>query len=219
MSVQLPAIKRNGEAEALRAELKIPAVVYGPHIESFSIAVPSNLFTKLYENVGESTVIDIVVEGGDTVPVLIQDLQIDPVKRTISHIDFRHVTMGEAMEVKVELVFEGVAPAEKQLGGTLSKGVDSINVRCLPKDLVDHIVIDISVLSTFDDVINTGSIALPEGMTLVDAPEILVAKVAAPMSEEQLKAMDEADTAAPSVEDIEVEEKGKKEEEGEAEAK
>ncbi|MBU0661202.1 50S ribosomal protein L25 [Patescibacteria group bacterium] len=210
MSISLAAKKREGNSSELRAEGQIPAVVYGPHIESFSVAVPYVAFSKLFDDCGESTIIELDIEGGEKTPVLIQDLQIDPIKRTFTHIDFRHVTMGEAMEVSVELVLEGVAPAEKMLGGNLSKGVDSITVKTMPKDLVDSITVDISVLATFDDSITLGDVVLPEGMTLVDAPDTLVAKVSAPMTQEQLDAREEGSSV--SVADIKVEEKGKKEE-------
>lgn len=220
MKFTLTATTRTGQAAELRAAGKIPAVVYGPHIESFSVAVPYNDFEKVFGQAGESSMIELDMEGKDDVVVLVKDMQFDPVKGNITHVDFRQVTMGEEMEVTMILEFEGVAPAEKQLGGTLITSLDTVQVRCLPKDLVESITVDLSTLATFDDSISVADLKLPEGITVLNEPTALIAKVSAPLTEDQLAALEE--TTEASVEDVAVEEKGKAEEgsaeEGEAKA-
>ena len=213
MNVVLEAKKRTESVDLVRAEGMVPAVVYGKGIENTSLAVPAMVFQKLYEQSGDSTLIDLQIVDGETLPVVVQDVQMDPVKRVPMHVDFKHVVMGEAMTVDVSLEFIGVPAAEKELGGTTVKSVDSITVSCLPKDLVDNISVDLTVLKTFDNTITAADITLPEGMSLVTGGDTLVAKVAAPLTEEKIKAMEEA--GAGSMEDIAVEEKGKKEEGGE----
>jgi large subunit ribosomal protein L25 len=206
-AIQLQATKREGDAPAIREQGNIPAVVYGPHIDAFSVSVPYLSFEKIYQTGGESRLIDLAVEGQDSVAVLVKDMQIHPVSRKIMHVDFRNVTMGEKMDVTVELQFDGVAPAEKQLGGTLILSTRSLNVSCLPKDLVDHIAVDLSVLISFDQQIYIKDIQLPEGLTVLDAQDALVAKVTPPLTEEQLKAMEETeqeDVAAVAVEGEEI---------------
>lgn len=210
MSVTLQATKRDGNAQATREAGRIPAIVYGPQMDPISISVENVAFEKAYQAAGDSTIVSLDVDG-TTTEVLVQAIQIDPVKRNPTHVDFRQVVMGEEMEVTVSLNFVGVAPAEKALGGTLNKAKDSLTVRCLPKDLVDHIDINLEVLATFDDSISVADVALPAGLIAVDGETELVVKVTAPLSEEQLAKMEESATA--TVEDIEVEEKGKKEEE------
>jgi large subunit ribosomal protein L25 len=218
MSFALTATKRTEAAPAVRAAGNIPAVVYGPHMETISIALPYGPFEKIYRDATESTFIEVAIEGDETRTVLIQDMQFDPVKGSIVHVDFRNVTMGEELSATVSLEFVGVAPAVKELGGTLITSMEAINVTALPKDLVDQIEVDLSVLKTFDDAIRVKDIALPTGVTVTDDAEQLVAKVNAPLSEEQLQAMEETSTA--SVDDIEVEAKGKDDaEEGSAEEK
>jgi large subunit ribosomal protein L25 len=205
MTLSLTAKKREtGKAEELRIEGKIPGVLYGPEIEPVSIALDYNVFEKLYREAGESTLIDFTVEGDkEPTKVLVQATQIDPVKRTISHVDLRQIRMGVEMSVTVELNFVGEAPAVKELGGTLVKAHDSVNVKCLPKDLVSSIDVDLSTLTTFDDSISIKDLKLPEGIVVTDNPEGAIAKVSAPLTEDQLKALEEAE--APSVEDVEVE--------------
>ena len=216
MSFSIKAQKRTDKnVDEVRAEGLVPGVVYGPDRETTSISVNSLELQKLYNEAGESTLIDFSVDSEEPVKVLIQDLQFEPVKGNIIHVDFRQIQMGVEMEATVELEFVGMAPAVKEMGGTLSTNKDSVDIKCLPKDLVSSIQVDLSSLKTFEDGIHVKDLPLPQGITCVDDGELLVAKVLAPLSEEELKAMEEGDNKG--VEDIEVEEKGKKEEEGEGE--
>jgi large subunit ribosomal protein L25 len=215
MTFTITAQKRtSGAADALRADGGIPAVVYGPEIESFPVGIDYRTFEKLYQEAGESSLLDLAVDGGTPINVLIQDVQYDPVKGRIIHVDFRQIKMGEEMTATVELNFIGESDAVKTLGGTLNKTIDSVDVKCLPKDLVGHIDVDLSTLKTFDDVITIGSLTIPVGISITDNPDTPVAKVAAPLTEDQLKAMEESGPS--SVDEIEVEKK-KEEEAGEAE--
>ena len=218
MSISLQAaVRADRKPEEIRANGSVPAVVYGPHMDALSIQVPATALDKAYDQAGESTIIELQFEKRDPLHVLVQDLQIHPVKRNIVHMDFKQVTMGEAMDVSIELNFIGVAPAVKSMGGILNTSKDSITVSCLPKDLVDHIDVDLSVLESFDKSIHVEDIKLPEGMTLLDNPSDLVVKVLEPISEEELEASLEASTEV-NMDDVDSEEKGKKEDgEGEAE--
>lgn len=213
MNLSLTLAPRTAPAADLRLQGRIPGVMYGRGVTptSFSVAQPE--FEKLYRDAGESTLIDVMVEGAkEPVKALIKDVQMDPVKRVITHIDLHQLRMDEEMNGVTELRFIGVAPAEKELSGTLAKSLEYLNIRCLPKFLISHIDVDISVLKTFEDAIHVGDVVMPEGVVCTDTPDILIAKVVAPMTEEQLKALDEA--APVKIEDVEVEKKGKKEEEG-----
>lgn len=205
MSLSLSVKKREaGKAESVRESGLIPGVLYGPEIEPVSIAFDYNTFEKLYNEAGESTLVDLIIEGDkESTKVLIQDIQIDPVKRTITHVDLRQIRMGVEMHANVDLVFVGESLAIKELGGTLVKTRDQVEVKCLPKDLVSHIDVDLSTIKTFEDMIHVKDLQLPAGMTVVDDAETVLAKVNAPLTEEQLKAMDEAE--APSVADVKVE--------------
>ena len=205
MALSLTAKKREaGKADDLRSQNKIPGVLYGPEIEPVSITFDYNTFEKLYKEAGESTLVDFTVEGDkEPTKVLIQAIQINPVKRTISHVDLRQIPMGVELTATIELNFIGESAAVKEQGGTLVKAHDSVNVKCLPKDLVSHIDVDLSTLATFEDAISIKDLQLPEGIVVTDDSEGSIAKVSAPMSEDQLKAMDEAE--APSIADVEVE--------------
>ncbi|MBH41561.1 MAG: 50S ribosomal protein L25 [Candidatus Magasanikbacteria bacterium] len=216
MTYTINAIKREGTAAEIRAQGNIPAVVYGGKIENTPLAVKFMDFEKTYQEAGDSSIIELVLDG-KTMPVLVQDVQIHPVKRTPIHIDFKYITMGEEIAVDVELEFTGVAAAEKEQGGTLLKAVNGITVRCLPSKLISSLVVDISTLNTFEDVIKAGDLPLPEGVVLESEAEILIAKVVPPLTEEKIKAMEEK--GAGGIDSVEVEEKGKKEEDKDGEEK
>jgi len=201
------------KVDELRQSGSIPAVLYGPEIEAQSLQLDYNTFEKLYAGDEGAGLIDLNVGKGEPTKVLIQEVQFDPVKGRITHVDFRQIKMGETMHATIPLHFVGLPPAVKELGGTLLKSIDQVNVECLPKDLVSSIEVDLSVLATFEDILHISDINLPEGMTIADRDSLIVAKVNAPLTAEQLEALEKTEEA--SVDDVSVEEKGKKEEEGE----
>lgn len=208
-----------GNASDVRSNGLVPGVVYGgDRATPVSVAVKQGEMEKLYAQAGESSLIDLTVASeGSAVKALIQEVQMDPVRGVITHVDFRQIKMNEEMTVAVELNFVGEAGAVKALGGTLMKAYDTVTVTCLPKDLVNEINVDLSKLETFDDAIRVSDLALPAGIKVAEGADVVLAKVTPPMSEEELKAM-EAPVAA-DLSKIEVEKKGKKEEEAAEAAK
>ena len=211
MTITLEAKKREGRADMVRAEGLVPAVVYGAEVEPMSIAIHPVVFDKVYQEAGESTIIDLTIEGEkESTQVIIQDIQADPVKDTPLHVDFKRIKAGEEMTALVELEFVGDAPAVKEHGGTLVRSMDAVNVKCLPQDLISSIEIDLSGLTELDAHILVGDITPPNGVTITDNKDTLVVKIASPKSTEELEAEDA--TGSVSIEDIAVEEKGKKEE-------
>lgn len=215
MSFAIVAKSRAGNAEALRSDARVPGIMYGAGITPVSVSVSSIDLEKLYRNVSESTLVDLTLENNAPVKVLLQDIQVDPVRGKITHVDFRQIDMNKPLEVQVEIRLVGLAPAVKELGGSLIQQAESVNVRCLPKDLINFVEVDVSSLSNFDAAIFIKDLKLPAGVESLDDAENIIAKVSAPMSEEELKAMEATDTAAVDLSKIEVsDKKGKKEEEG-----
>jgi len=210
MSVIFTAKKRiAGNASEDRLSKKIPAVVYGPGFEPMSVTVEYVPFEKLYNSVGGAELIDLAIEGEkEPIKVLVQDVQFDPIRSTITHVDFRGIDANKEMDVKIHLRFVGESVAVKEMGGTFVKMTDTVEAKCLPKHLVGEIQVDISSLKTFDDAIRISDVIVPEGIKLSGNPTQIIAKVTPPLTEEQLKAMEEAGTK--SVADIEVVKKEKK---------
>lgn len=207
MMLTLNATKRTDKKnDALRAAGQIPAVVYAPDIESESISISAQEFEKVYREAGESTLIELKIEGvTEPRTVLIHDMQMAPVKDEVLHIDFYKITEGQELSTAIALEFVGVAPGVKA-GGTLMTQRDSIDVTCLPKDLVDHIEVDLSVLAEIGDTIHISDLNIPAGITVDGDAELLVATIVAPKEES------EEEIEERSIDDIVVEEKGKAEE-------
>jgi large subunit ribosomal protein L25 len=174
----------------VRAQGLIPAVVYGHGVEPTHLTVEGNNFVKLYRAAGESSLVDLSVADGASVKVLIQEVQMDPVRDEIRHIDFRQVRMDEKLETEIELEFTGEAPAVKAHGGILVKNMDAFSVRCLPGALVHEIQVSLEVLKNFSDRITVADVKVPEGIEVLHEPTQAVVLVEEPRSEEEMKALD-----------------------------
>lgn len=210
ISLQATIRKQFGKkTRVIKHEGLVPAVVYGPGVKNFSIEVSEKDFKKVFSKAGESSLVELAIEGEkEKKPVLIHEIQKDPVSDRIIHIDFYQADLKEEVEVAVPLTFEGVAPAEKELGGTLNKNMLEIEVRALPGNLPQEIKVDISGLKTFEDHILVKDLAMPANVVAQKNPDEIVASVLAPVKvEEEL-----AKEITGDVTDVEKVEKEKKEE-------
>ena len=151
MDATLQAEKRDGrgknEARRLRASGRIPAVVYGAEKgKAVEIAVdPKILMRILHSESGVNTLIGLKVDGGDT-RVMVKEYQIDPIDHKLLHADFYQVAMDKALTVTVPLLMKGEAPGVKQQGGIVDFVNREIEIECLPGDIPENIVVDISEL-------------------------------------------------------------------------
>jgi large subunit ribosomal protein L25 len=205
--------KGTKECRTLREQGLIPAVVYGEGKDAVMIKLDAKEFVKVWRAAGESTVVTITGVGADK-SVLIQDVAQDPLYDTPLHVDFYAVRTDKAVSVDVPIVFEGVAPAEKELGGNVMKVMHNLTIEALPKDLPQELTVDISVLKTFSDQIQVKDVVLPSGVTTELDPEEVVA-IAQAAKEEEVYEVEEAEEVDVSA--VEVEKKGKEDEGGEQE--
>lgn len=213
--ITLKATLRDTSAKLgdMRKAGNMPAVFYGKKEASTPIAINTTEFLKVWKQAGESSVVTIETAEGSH-DSLIHEIEFHPVSGQPLHADFYVFEKGHKVTVEVPIEFEGVSPAIKDLGGTLVKVAHALKIEALPKDLPHNLTIDISVLATFENQILAGDVKLPAGVTLVDAPEEVVALVSAPREEKEEEVVADLST-------IEVAPKGKDEEapaEGEAAA-
>jgi len=206
LTASLRTEKGTTYAKKIRKEKKIPAIIYGAkQKEALPIVLDSLEFQKVWESAGESTIISVVgikgVEG-----VLIQDVAFDPVYENVIHADLLSVDKDTEIEATIPLIFEGSAPAEKELGGIVMKITYEVDVRTLPKNLPPHISVDISSLKTFDDVIRLKDLKVGEGVELLGSLDESIVLVQAPKETEE-------EENVTDVSQVEVVEKGKKEKE------
>lgn len=213
MTFKLSASARTEKGEKVRTKTVLPAVVYGMGGPATSVTVNYEEFAKLYAEAGEASLIDLVLGDKADGKVLIQDIAYDPVTDRMVHVDLRRIDMNKEMTATVELRFVGESPVIKAQGGTLMRNLESVEVKCLPKDLVSHIDVDLTVLNTFDDTIKIKNLTVPAGITITSPhADDLVAKATAALTEDEIKAME---TAAAPVDLSKIETAGKKKEEGE----
>ncbi|MBI5816806.1 MAG: 50S ribosomal protein L25 [Candidatus Yonathbacteria bacterium] len=192
----------------LRKQGLVPAVFYGPKAKTTSITIVQKDFRKIWREAGESSIVLLETPAGK-VSTLIHDVQFDPVKSEPIHADFYVIEEGKEVEVHVPIEFIGVAPAVKELGAMLIKVLHEVNIKAMPKDLPHNLTVDVSSLATLEDQILVQDIKLPLGVTLLTHGEEVVASVAAARKAEEEEVAAPVDLSA-----IEVEKKGKKEEEG-----
>lgn len=210
--IKLMAKKREGKSNAARQKDLIPAIVYGPKTKPIKIAIAKNMLEKAYQEAGKSRLIDLEIDG-EQKKVLIYDLQFDPVKDNIIHVDFYAVRMDQEIHTEIPLKLIGESKAVKDLGGTLLTEKDTLEIECLPQNLINDIKIDISALDSFDKVIKVSDLDLPKTIKILNDPEQIIVLVQAPRSEEELAELEEKPEE--NVEAVEIEEKGKIEEGGE----
>ncbi len=186
----------------------MPAVYYGHKEASTPIAVSKSAFKKLWKNAGESSVV-VLTDGEREIESLIHEVDFDPIKGEPRHADFYVLEKGKKVRVPVAIHFEGVSPAVKDLGGVLVKVLHEIEIEADPRNLPHHIVVDISLLTTFESQILVKDVVFPNGVSPIAKDEEVVAAISKPHEEK-------VDEVPVDLSAIEVEKKGKKEEEGEA---
>lgn len=199
------------ENKSLRESGKIPAVFYGFKKDVTSLSVDKKEFAQVLKQAGETSTITLKTPNGDF-NAMIHDVQFDPVKGDVTHVDFLSVDMNKSIEVEVPLEFVGESQAVKD-GGVLVKVMHELSVMSLPANIPQHIEVDLSKLSAIDDIITLGDLKLPAGVKFTE--DDLTVVVASVTSQQE-----EVDTQTEiNLDSIEVEKKGKKEEEGEEASK
>lgn len=213
---EISAEKRGDDkVKKIRKNKKIPAVIYGSDFESLAIAVDELEFNKVFEQAGESSLINLSIEGAKKEKVLVQDVQKDPVTLNVIHIDFYKVNMKEKIKTAIPIVEVGESPAIIDLEGTLVTNKDEVEVECLPADLIPEIEVDLSVLKTFDDTIHVSDLKVPAGIEILDDPDEVIFLIQPPRSDEELAELEEE--VKEDVESVEVEGEDKEEDEEEGE--
>ena len=204
--VKLTAVKREqtgkGAARKARAANRVPAIVYGRGMEPVAVEVDKrSLVSALQTDAGMNVLLEIQVDGTKTT-ALTRELQTDPVRGTLLHADFVKVDLKQAIEVEVPIHLIGESVGVKE-GGVLEQPLFAVQLKCLPTDVPESIEADISALAIGDS-LHVSDLPRGEKYELLTDPETIVASVAAPISEEELEAM-EAAVAEPAAEEEEVE--------------
>jgi large subunit ribosomal protein L25 len=148
----------------LRAEGRIPGVLYGHGMSPISVSVERrDLRIALSGPAGANTVLDLQVDG-TSFPAVVKELQRHPVKRTVSHIDFLQINMNEEITVSIPLRLEGEAKAVIAENGLVDPAVDHIEVTTTPNNMPNEFVIDVTDMQPHE-VIRLSDVPMPKGVT------------------------------------------------------
>jgi len=186
----------------IRASGRVPAILYGSGTAQALELNGREIAEALHGSSSESVLVDLMVEteGGTTTKkiALIREVQHDPLRDTIEHVDFHQVEENKKLRVEVPVHEIGEAVGVRTGGGILDHALRALRVECLPKDLPERIDVDVSALEV-GQAIHVGEVKLPAGVTVLNAKELPVFMVLLPTVEEEVKPGAEGAPTEPEV--------------------
>jgi large subunit ribosomal protein L25 len=206
------------EARRTRRAGQIPAVVYGAFQDPVSIAVnPREILKIVRSNTGYNTIFTLAVQGGENTPVMVVDHQVDPVKNTLLHADFKRIDLTKRIRVSIPVSTEGEPAGVKVQGGLLEIISRAIEIECLPDDIPEHFIVDVRELMIGQSK-RASDVQLSGSMKLTSAPETVIAHIVTLKVEAEPVVAEAAVpvAGAPAAAEPEVIKKGKKEEDAAA---
>ncbi len=162
-----------GAAKRLRKEGRLPAVMYDGAGKSMMIDLDVSEFDKLYHLITESTLIDVKLDGKKDIIAFVKDVQYNIITDTVGHVDFYEVDSKKALRTKIRIKLSG-SPEGVRMGGVLETGVTELDVECLPKDLPERVILDVSELQ-LNHSLHVRDIKLPAGVKIHTDGDLSVA--------------------------------------------
>lgn len=202
MPVVLNAKKRSSFSNSDRREIRekghIPAIIYGKDLGSKAVSVDSVLLMKTLREEGRNAVLNVTVDG-DKHPVMVQEIQKDPIKDEIIHADFHVVNMETEVDVEVNIQLKGESQGVKD-GGFLQQPLHQIKLRAKPGHIPSSIEVDISSLGV-NETIHVKDIQTNGQFEILDGPEEVVVTILPPKQEEEIDSGEEQETGVPEAEE------------------
>jgi len=216
VAAEVRTSRGKNEAHRTRRAGLIPAVVYGAYQDPVSVAVnPREINKIIRSNTGYNTIFTLAVQGGESTPVMVVDQQLDPIRGTLLHADLKRIDLTKRIRVTVPVHTEGEPAGVKVQGGLLEIITRSIEIECLPDEIPESFVVNVSELMIGQSK-RASNVALSGSMKLVSAADTVIAHIVALRAEEVAAT---PDAAAATTAEPEVVKKGKKEEDAPAEEK
>ena len=185
---------------ALRRQGITPVHLFGHGVDSQTLECDSVQLRRVLAQSGSTRLIDLKIDKTKPKKVLVREVQRNPIRGDLLHVDFYQVRMEEKIRLEIPIVLVGEAPALKQKGNVLAHELTSLNIECLPDAIPNKIEVDLSILVKEGDAIHVSDIKVASGITIVDHPEQLVARVSVPRVKEEVKAEVPAEEAAATAE-------------------
>ena len=199
-----PRTVQGKQVKQLRQEGWVPGVMYGHSFEPMSLQFEERKLGRLLAHVSGSQLISIqVADQKEPEMALLRDVQRDVIKGTILHVDFYRVRMTERLTAEIPLAIVGESPVLRQHEGILLQGISTIEVECLPGDLVDEIAVDLSDLEEIGQGVYVRDLAIPSGIEVLTDPDEMIVRIVALAEEEVIEEMLEEELEL-GVEEIEV---------------
>ncbi|HNT37155.1 MAG TPA: 50S ribosomal protein L25/general stress protein Ctc [bacterium] len=172
-----------GSSHRLRADGRVPGVLYGRGQDNLNLSVSrKELYNLVHGEGAGNTVVKILVAGQDSSQneqiSIVRDVQYDPVTEKIIHVDFQRISLDEPIHAEIPIHFLGTSIGVKS-GGVLEHIIRTLEVECLPLDVPNFVEVDISSL-TIGQSIHVRDITAPERVTIKTSQEQTIATVAAP---------------------------------------
>jgi len=218
VAAEVRASRGKNEARRTRSAGQIPAIVYGAFQDPVSIAVsPREILKIVRSNTGYNTIFTLAIQGGENTPVMVVDHQVDPVKNTLLHADFKRIDLTKRIRVSIPVSTEGEPAGVKVQGGLLEIITRAIEIECLPDDIPEHFIIDVRELMIGQSK-RASDVQLSGSMKLTSAPETVIAHIVTLKVEAEPVVAEAAVpvAGAPAAGEPEVIKKGKKEEDAAA---
>ncbi|HEY3317798.1 MAG TPA: 50S ribosomal protein L25 [Coriobacteriia bacterium] len=166
-------------AHSLAPSGKLPAVLYGAGVEAQAIALDRHDFERILAAHGDgSTLVHVSVAGGKSVNAIIKEVQHDPVKGTVQHVDLWAVSMKQKISAVVPIRFTGDSAGVKA-GGVLTHNFTDIHIEALPGNLPEALEVDVSALEVGDSV-HVGDLTPPDGVTITSPMDEIICSVTPP---------------------------------------
>jgi large subunit ribosomal protein L25 len=174
-----------GAAKRLRRDGRVPAILYGAGGGALALSVaPKDIQRVLHAHAGGGVLVSLRLPGeAEARAAVVRELQFDPVRETLLHVDLQAVRMDEEITVEVPVHAVGEAAGVKEQGGILAVLLRTVEVSCLPTLIPERLDVDVSALR-IHDVLTVADLTLPEGVRLTAPGGQAVVTVSAPAVEE-----------------------------------
>jgi large subunit ribosomal protein L25 len=164
-------------SKRIRREGLVPGIVYGGGGDSLAVTVDSkDIFRLLRSHAGRNTILNLAIEGAGTDNVILKDWQVDPVKETILHADFQRIAMDKALRLTIPIAIRGTAYGVKTEGGLLEVVMREVDVECMPADIPDEIVCDVTDLG-MNGTLRVSDLPVPARVEILDEPDQVIVHV------------------------------------------
>jgi len=196
------------QVNAMRRAGTIPAVLYGKHLDKpLTLQIEEKTLQGVVAQAGHNRLIQLTIDSGAPRLVLTREVQRNPISGRIVHVDLQEVLMTEKITTGVPLILVGTSPAVTRGEGLLIHGIDTVQIRVLPSDLIPQIEVDVSVLEALNQSLFVKNLKVSDKIEVLTPGDEMVAKVV-PAKEEIIQ-----EVAPVAAAEVEVIGKGKKEEE------